>query len=153
MFPHSRFTLMTWEVFIYSCILGLGFLKGKNKTKISNMVAMKFLPLSCVEGKELGNGTPIHKRGTGPPPPSPDVGVQHPLKLFDPSTGHHQQRLSQLITQQECGSPVTFPRGTGRKATTQKREENVVHFRREIIECYCDGKHWADNGQGQRLSF
>ena len=51
--------------FIYGCISGLGYSRGKNKTKGSNLASMKFLPLSCMEGKELGNGTPIRKLGTG----------------------------------------------------------------------------------------
>lgn len=44
---------------------GLGFSRGKNKTKVSNLASREFLPLSCMEGKEPGNGTPIHKLGTG----------------------------------------------------------------------------------------
>lgn len=94
---------------------GLGFLRGKNKTKVSNLASREFLPLSCMEEKEPGSGSPIHKLGTG-------------SLLVMLVSGH--QRLSQLITQQECGNPVTFPRGAGRKAATQKREENVIHFRR-----------------------
>lgn len=45
-------------------ISGLGFLRGKNKTKVSNLASREFLPLSCMEGKEPDNGTPIHKLGT-----------------------------------------------------------------------------------------
>lgn len=98
------------------------------------------------ERKELGNGCPFSIKNSLPPW---DVYVQHPLKLFDLITGHHQQCLSQLITQQACGSPVTFPRRTCRKAMTQKRRKKVVCFRREIIECYSDGRHWTDNRQRQ----
>lgn len=117
--------------------------QGGRIRQVSNVASMKFLPLSCGgHHSQAGDRLPPH-----------DVVVQFPLKLFDPSAGQHWELLSQLITQQECGSPVTFLRGTGRKATAQRREENAVHFRGEIIECYCDGKHWADNRQGQISAF
>lgn len=140
--------LIAREAFIYGSTSDLGFSRGKNKPKASPLAHMKFLPLRWAEGAWQWMPVLHQKQG-------PSVGrlFQHSLELFDLSTGHHRQCLSQLITQQACRSPVTFPRRTGRKAMTQKRRKGVVCFRREIIECYRDGKHWADNRQIQRFSL
>lgn len=43
----------------------MGFSRRGSRTRVSNLVSVKFLPLSCAEGKALGNGTPIAWLGTG----------------------------------------------------------------------------------------
>lgn len=62
MFPHSLFTLH--EKFLFMAVYqAWDFQRGRIR-EVSNLASLKFLPLSCMKGKELGNGTPIHKLGT-----------------------------------------------------------------------------------------